>query len=187
MRKLVPALVVAAIVLSASAQAQTKAHCAKLVTCPAEGCGAKRDPDLNVQKNRTNEPSQFTTVSFADFVAFNSKAVNKKTRANWTDAEGSRVASVENGPGVTLTAYLFDATLSEPETCNCYKEQPANRDFHIWLAENKAGAAKKKFVVVEMTPPIRPDHPGWTLPAIKKLKPKAGQPWTLVRVKGYDP
>lgn len=185
MRSYLAAWIVAALVLSVPVVAQTKAQCAKLSPCPADGCGKLRDPDLNVQKNRTTAPSQDKAITFADFVAFNSQGVNKKVRASWTPAEHAQVASVEDGPGVVLTAYLFDATLSDPETCNCYKSGPANRDFHIWLAENQAGAKKKKFVVVEMTPRVRPGHPGWTLPAIKKLKPKAGKPWTLVRVKGY--
>src|SRR5690348_7291729 len=166
------------------AGAQTKAQCAKLASCPPDGCGSRRDSGLNVQKNRTGQPSQFTSTTFADFVALNSKAVNKDMRSKWTDTEHARVTDVENGPGVTLTAFLFDATQSDPETCNCYKPTP-NRDYHIWLAENKAGAKKKKFIVVEMTPQIRKDHAGWKLAAVEALKPKAGKPWTLVRVRGY--
>ena len=165
-------------------QAQTKAQCAKLASCPADGCGSRRDSDLNKQKNRTTPPSGFNSMSFAEFVALNSKAVNKDMRSSWTDAERAGVTDVENGPGVTLTAFLFDATQSDPETCNCYKPTP-NRDYHIWLAENKAGAKKKKFVVVEMTPRVRKNHAGWKLQAVEALKPKTGKPWTLVRVRGY--
>jgi hypothetical protein len=185
MRRMLSVVFLALFTFTASAAPQTKAQCAKLTTCPADGCGAKRDPDLNKQKNRTGVPSQASAVTFAEFVAFNAKAVNKKTRSTWTDADKSKVADIEDGPGVVLTAYLFDATLSDAETCNCYKATATNRDFHIWLAENKAGATKKKFVVVEMTPRIRSGHSEWALAGIKALKPKAGKPWTLVRVKGY--
>ncbi len=164
---------------------QTNTQCATLASCPADGCGARRDPDLNIQKNRTGKPSQVKAVSFADFVGFNSQSVNKKMRSSWTETERATIAGIEGGPGVTLTAYLFDATLADPETCNCFKPTQANRDFHIWLAEDKAGAKKKKFVVVEITPRIRKDHSSWTLAAIRKLKPKSGKPWTLVRVTGY--
>jgi hypothetical protein len=184
LRKLMVTAVVLSLTISTFAT-ETKAKCAKLSTCPAAGCGAKKDPDLNVQKNRTGEPGSYTTVSFAEFVTFNSKAVNKKTRSKWTDTERTQVAGIEDGPGVTITAFLFDATLADRETCNCYKTGEANRDFHIWLAENKAGAKAKKFIVVEMTPLIRPDHPSWNLKAIRQLRPKSGKPWTLVRVKGY--
>jgi hypothetical protein len=155
MRKVFPIVAAALLITITPALAKTKAQCAKLTSCPTEGCGTRPDSDLNTQKNRTSAPAQFTAMSFA-----------------------------ENGSGVTLTAFLFDATQSDPETCNCYKPAP-NRDYHIWLAENKAGATKKKFVVVEMTPRIRKNHPAWKLTSIHKLKPKAGKPWTLVRVRGY--
>ena len=184
MRHLVAACILAALLAGLPASAQTKAQCAKLSPCPAEGCGKQKDPDLNVQKNRTAAPAQYAAKSFADFVAFNAEAVKKKPRSTWTATERNGVEAIENGAGVVLTAYLYDATLSDAETCNCYKTGKANRDFHIWLAENQAGAKKKKFVVVEMTPPVRRDHHGWKLTAITKLKPKAGKPWTLVRVKG---
>ena len=184
MRKVFPIVAAALLITITPALAKTKAQCAKLTSCPTEGCGTRPDSDLNTQKNRTSAPAQFTAMSFADFVALNSNAVNKATRSDWTDAERSQVTGVENGSGVTLTAFLFDATQSDPETCNCYKPAP-NRDYHIWLAENKAGATKKKFVVVEMTPRIRKNHPAWKLTSIHKLKPKAGKPWTLVRVRGY--
>src|SRR5581483_1735610 len=184
MLKFFPVLVAALLLVITPTSAKTKAQCAKLTSCPTTGCGTRPDSELNTQKNRTSAPSQFVALSFADFVALNSKAVNKATRSNWADAERTQVTDVENGSGVTLTAFLFDATQSDPETCNCYKPTP-NRDYHIWLAENKAGAKKKKFIVVEMTPQIRKDHAGWKLAAVEALKPKAGKPWTLVRVRGY--
>jgi hypothetical protein len=185
MFRFVPVLILVVLTLGGTASTQTQAKCAGLASCPNDGCGAKRDPDLNVGKNRTAPPSHFTATSFADFVGFNSKAVNKKIRSSWTDAERARVEAVEGGSGITLTAYLFDATLAEPETCNCFKATAANRDFHIWLAGSQAGAKKKKFVVVEMTPRIRKSHPAWKLTTISKIKPKSGKPWTLVRVRGY--
>lgn len=102
-----------------------------------------------------------------------------KTRSTWTEGERTQVATIENGSGVVLTAFLFDATLSDPETYNCYKAGDSNRDFHIWLAEDKTGAKGQKFNVVEMTPRIRPDHSGWKRAAIKQPRhpSKAGRSW----------
>ena len=133
MRKIFPLVAAALFIAITPALAKTKAQCAKLASCPPGGCGTHQDTDLNTQKNRTNPPAQFTAMTFADFVALNAKAINKSTRSGWTAAERTQVTDVENGPGVTLTALLFDATQSDPETCNCYKPTP-NRDYHIWLA-----------------------------------------------------
>src|SRR5512146_608390 len=65
--------------------APTKSNCAKdLAACGEKGCSAENklppDPDLNVQKNRSGQPSQFKRYTFAQFSALNSKAVNKKGR-----------------------------------------------------------------------------------------------------------
>ncbi len=149
--------------------------------CPVEGC--RGDPDLNRQKNRTGEPSAYRRLTFGEFVKLNEKAVNKKRRENWTDAEKKRIGDLENGQGVILTGLLLDAKLSVPEACNCFQEDQALRDFHIWLVRNKAHATKPESLVVEMTPPIRKDKSGWKKETLRKLIPPKA--WSQVRVRGY--
>jgi hypothetical protein len=109
--------------------------------------------------------------------------VNKKGRNDWTAEEKKRIAALEDGPGVTLVGLLFDAKLSEKEACNCFRDEPEFRDFHVWLVRGKQQAAKPKSVVVEMTPPVRSGMAGWDLKKLRdRIPPKA---WTRVRVRGY--
>jgi hypothetical protein len=181
------ALAFAAILLLALglAAAETKEQCAARRTCPADGCGTRPDKGLNRQKNRTGPPASPRTLSFAEFRDLNQQAVLKKSREKWDAAETERVEAVENGRGVTLVGFLYDATLSDPETCNCFRKADKDHDFHIWLAEDEAGARRKQFVVVEMTPRVRRSHPRWTLKRLARYTPKKDQPWTRVRVQGY--
>lgn len=165
-----------------------KACASNLAACGAQGCSKPGklppDPQVNVQKNRTQAPAQFHTYSFAGFLNLNSKAVLKKLRTKWTDAESQRVRAVENGDGAMLVAYLYDATLSDPETCNCYLADVGGRDYHIWLGRN-ANPAAGDYVVVEMTPRMRESVPGWSLDKLAKLKKQHPK----VRVRGlitYD-
>jgi hypothetical protein len=176
-------LTLAALFAALPGAAAPKACKPNIETCPPEGCGAHRDPDLNRQKNRTATPSGYEPMTLGGFVALNAQAVNKKGRDRWTPSERSRVEGIESR-GVMVVAFLYDATLSDAETCNCYREEQSGRDFHIWLAKDAAGAKAKKFLVVEMTPKTRSTHLGWTLAAMKALKPKHGN-WTKVRVSGF--
>ncbi len=171
--------------LSVGACAQTRQQCAKLRNCPDDGCGARRDSALNRQKNRSQAPAHYRDYTYSDFVSLNGQTVHRKLRDSWTPVETARITDVENGDGVSLVAYFVDATLSDPETCNCFRSQAKNRDYHIWLAEDAAGAKQKNFIVVEMTPKGRAANRGWTLQRLRRLRPKAGQPWTQVRVRGY--
>jgi len=150
------------------------------VGCPPEGRGG--DPDLNLQKNRVRAPANLRNVSFDQILNLNRIAVNKKGRQAWTDAERQRIADVENGDRVAAVGYIFDATYSVPETCNCsYADKPW-LDFHIWLVRDKRNAEKSKSFVVEMTPRVRLQHPGWTLEKLRALIPRRA--WTMVRVGG---
>jgi len=148
--------------------------------CPAEGIGG--DPALNRQKNRTEASGAPREMTFQQMLDLNQKAVNKKGRENWTEAERGQVAEVESGGPVTATGYLYDAKYSEKETCNCSYTQKEWLDFHIWIVRNKRQAKKSKSFVVEITPRVRREHPGWT---VKKLRALIlPRKWALVRVEG---
>jgi hypothetical protein len=148
--------------------------------CPPEGKGG--DPDLNRQKNRVQAPAKLRDVSFDQIVKLNRIAVNKKGRQTWTDAERQQVAEVENGDRVAVVGYIFDAKYSVPETCNCSFTAEPWLDFHIWLVRDRRNADKSKSFVVEMTPRVRQQHPGWTVKKLRSLIPPRA--WTMVRVGG---
>jgi len=150
------------------------------VDCPPEGRGG--DPDLNRQKNRVQVPAKLRDVSFDQIVNLNRLAINKKGRQTWTDAERQMVADVENGDRVAAVGYIFDATYSVPETCNCSYTGKPSLDFHIWLVRDRRNAEKSNSFVVEMTPRVRLEHPGWTLEKLRALIPPRA--WTMVRVGG---
>jgi len=148
--------------------------------CPPEGRGG--DPDLNRQKNRIQAPANLGDVSFDQIVNLNRIAVTKKGRQTWTDAERERVANVEDGDRVAVVGYIFDAKYSDPETCNCSFTAEPWLDFHIWLVRDRRNADKSKSFVVEMTPRVRQQHPGWTVKKLRALIPPRA--WTMVRVGG---
>ena len=183
---LAPALLAISFV---AAQAKTPKPCASsLAACSTQGCSKPGvlppDPELDVQKNRTQPPAQFHAYTFSAFIKLNQEAVLKKQRPTWTDAESQRVRTIENGDGASLVGYLHDATLSDPETCNCYLADESGRDFHIWLGRT-ANPAAGDYIVVEMTPRIREAKPAWTLQKLTTLKKQHPK----VRVRGiitYD-
>ncbi len=149
--------------------------------CPVEGCGG--DAELNRQKNRTGEPAAFRLRNFDYFENLNASAVRKKGRDRWNAEERKRVDGLENGDGVTLVGLLYDATLSDKETCNCSRDEPEFRDYHIWLVRSRERATKPDSIVVEMTPPIRRGKTGWDDAKLRRLIPPRA--WTRVRVRGY--
>lgn len=135
--------------------------------CPVEGC--RGDLALNLQKNRTATPAAFKRLTFGQFVKLNDEAVQRKGRDHWTEARRQRIAELEDGKGVTLVGYLYDAKYSVAESCNCFKDELAWRDFHIWIVRNAPHATKPESIVVEITPRIRQNQPGWTLSKLRKL------------------
>jgi len=147
---------------------------------PPEGRGG--DSELNRQKNRVQVPTSLRDISFNQVVSLNDIAVNKKGRQTWTDAERQRVATVEDGDRVTVSGLVFDAKYSDPETCNCSFAAEPWLDLHIWLVRDRPNAEKSKSFVVEMTPRVRLEHPGWTLKKLRALIPPRA--WTQVRVGG---
>jgi hypothetical protein len=180
-----PAVVLLLVMVCVFAVAQKKDPCApNLAACPDQGCSQPGvlppDPDLNVQKNRTSATGTPHRYTFAQFIKLNSKAVNKKHRTKWTAAEKQQVEAVENDAPAVLVAYLFDATESAAETCNCYLAGEANHDFHIWLTRKNAEPAKGDKIVVEMTPRVRAQIAGWDLDKLRTLKKRRAK----VRVTG---
>ena len=179
MKRLALALVAVALCLL-PAPGNTPEPCP--LPCPVEGC--RGEAELNRQKNRTGEPSEYHRLTFGKFVELNNKAVNKKRRHNWTDEEKAAIAGLEDGAAaVILVGYLYDAKYSVSESCNCFRPEKEWLDFHIWLVRDGPHSTKPESVVVEITPRIRQTKTGWELTKLRKLIPP--HRWTKVRVKGY--
>ena len=65
------------------------------------------------------------------------------------------------GAAVQVTGYLEGLKLEVPEPPNCYERDAADRDYHLWLTQS-ATDARKRSIVVEITPRVRARHAGWT-------------------------
>lgn len=128
-------------------------------------------------------PSEFKRLTFGRFVKLNHKAVKRKGRNHWTDEQRQSNADLEDGKGITLVGYLYDAKYSVAESCNSFKHDLGWRDFHIWIVKNATHANKPESIVVEITPRIRQNKPGWKLSKLRKLI--LSYHWVKVRVRGY--
>lgn len=142
--------------------------------CPPEGDGG--DPALNTLKNRTDRPTSTLPLS-VDHVLSLPAVRTKLDRARWTAAQRKTIGDLE-GAGVSVVGYFLGAKEEGPESANCHGEERAQRDFHLYLA-NQPTDAKSASMVVEITP--RQHDKRWTLPELNALV----RTKTLVRVSGW--
>jgi len=123
---------------------------ATLDDCPTTGCG-DANPTLNVQKNRTKDPTDLVDLSVAEFKAEH-KEIPKtqigKFRENLDDDLKDQLKVMES-VGVSVEGYIIDYTPEEPEDCNCYVKTA--RDYHVWLGTS-ATSDKRLAIVAELTP-----------------------------------
>ena len=135
----------------------------------------RSDPALNLLKNRTNSPSDFETTHFDDLAAMEvPDGVSKKHRDHWP-SETLQAVEAQERRAVRVTGFFLKVKLEGPESPNCHGDNQGDRDFHIWLA-NSADDERSDAVVVELTPRIRAQHPGWskTKPEPSKSRTKPG-------------
>jgi hypothetical protein len=133
------------------------------VTAPLGGCGPEgSQPDyaLNRWKNRVDEGSWLDTPWATIARLPWPHAVGFRFRNQWTEGERAAVARFEGAP-VRVEGYLQGYKLEGREPTNCYSSDPAERDYHLWFAENPH-EARKRSIVIEITPRVRRAHPGWT-------------------------
>jgi hypothetical protein len=133
------------------------------VTEPLGSCGPEgSQPDyaLNRWKNRVDEGSWLDTPWTVVAKLPWPHAVGFRFRNQWTPRERDAVARFEGAP-VRVEGYLQGFKLEGREPTNCYSNEPAERDYHLWFAENP-NEARKRSVVIEITPRVRRAHPGWT-------------------------
>ncbi|MGE5222279.1 MAG: hypothetical protein ACM3PY_07570 [Omnitrophica WOR_2 bacterium] len=133
--------------------------------CPPQGDGG--DPKLNRLKNRVDQ-GDYVPVSFDAVMGLTwPKATERSEMSSWSSADAAAIGRNEGIP-ISVEGYLAMARESGPESCNCHGADPAFHDWHIWLTK-EPGDARAAAIIVETTPRVRPDHPGWTLTALDKI------------------
>ena len=145
--------------------------------CPPEGDGG--DPDLNRLKNRVDEGSYVPVLFDALEQLPWPKTIERRDRANWPAGDTAAVARHEGIP-VVIEGYLADAKESGTESANCHGADHEFRDFHVWLTKT-AGEDRLNSIVVEPTPRVRANHPGWTVSALKQIAANGDR----VRISGW--
>ncbi|HLY25825.1 MAG TPA: hypothetical protein VKQ72_05760 [Aggregatilineales bacterium] len=145
--------------------------------CPPEGDGG--DPILNQNKNRVDE-GNYQPTSFSAIAQLTWPSETEKTsRDNWSSSAQAAIAQAEGLP-VAVEGYLALARKEGPESTNCHST--TDEDFHIWLIDHPGGSADRNgSIVVEATPRVRANHPGWTVSRLLGL----AQNGTKVRISGW--
>jgi hypothetical protein len=161
------------------------------VTCSAVGRGKNAgslDSETNPRKNRIDEAHDAHILSVGTIEALPEDPKAPRDRTQWNGAQKAAIAGYE---GVAVSATGFLATVDTSghharhegsESCNCDLVGPDEVDWHMYLAPGPQ-ASKGMSVVVEITPRVRRNHPGWTDAALKVASDS-------VRVTGwlmYDP
>jgi hypothetical protein len=133
--------------------------------CPPEGKGG--DPALNTLKNRIDQgayvPVLFSAVEQLPWP----KTIERRDRANWSASDKAAVARYEGIP-IAVEGYLFGAKEQERESTNCGSDDHAMHDFHIWQTQSP-GQDRTHSIVVEATPRLRAQHPGWTIKMLEQV------------------
>jgi hypothetical protein len=115
--------------------------------------------------------------------------VEKQRRSTWSAADSTEVARFEGVPVVVEGYLTYDTRPSTPvaggrqekgETPNCGLTDAADVDWHIWFNRSPR-RNRTRAVVVEMTPRVRAQHPGWSLAKLEA----AAQNGRRVRVSGW--
>src|SRR5262245_7363348 len=144
--------------------------------CPPQGDGG--DARLNVLKNRIDdgEKGTYHDVTLPTLLALEwPSGVEDTKRDNWSSADAAEVAQFED-VAVRSTGYILDVRHEGTESTNCHDVD--QRDFHMWLAVN-ASDGKDKAMVVEVTPRVREQRPGWDDSTRSSLRGKQ------VRISGW--
>lgn len=146
--------------------------------CPAKGDGG--DPQLNTLKNRM-DTATWVPIPFSQLEQLPwPKAIERKDMSTWSQADYNTVAQ-NNGRPVSITGYLANARREGPESPNCHSQ--TDRDFHIWLVDHPT-TDRTNSIVVEATPRVRANHPGWTIDRfntiVKHQIPVRISGWTML-------
>ncbi len=134
--------------------------------CPAKGDGG--DPQLNTLKNRM-DTATWVPMPFSQLAGLSwPKSIERRDLSTWSSSDYAEVAQ-NNGRPVSITGYLAQARREGPESPNCHSQ--VDRDFHIWLVDHPT-TDRTHSIVVESTPRVRANHPGWTISRISSIATK---------------
>lgn len=185
---LVPLALVLAVVAACGAGAQSTASgfptnatrpSPKEITfqgCPPTGDGG--DTQLNTLKNRVDDGvnDMYNDVGLSTLLSLDyPQEVGRTMRKNWTQDARDAVDAYE-GVAVRATGYLIDYKHQSTESTNCHAVD--YRDYHVWLAQNPTDD-KSRAMVVEITPRVQDQRPGWDSSTLADLKGKR------VRISGW--
>jgi hypothetical protein len=105
--------------------------------------------------------------------------VDRVQRSRWSAADREAVSHYEGLP-VSVEGYLAGAKVEAPESPNCHGADPKYRDWHIWLV-GTPGADRSTSIVVEATPRVRAERPGWRISELTR----AAREKSRVRISGW--
>jgi len=155
--------------------------------CAAAGAGG--DSATNSWKNRSDSAASYHPVSWAALAALPFPHNRLKHRADWSAGALDSLARFEGLP-VSVEGFLSGVKQELPgkkngvqqpgETTNCGAFLAGQVDWHIYLTQAPA-QPHYLAIVVEATPRVRPQHPGWTLARVKAVS-NAGD---SVRISGW--
>src|SRR5262245_14147662 len=116
--------------------------------CPPEGKKSADpkhpfDPDLNILKNRIDEPQAPFKVTIDQILSLPEIAANKikEPRAKWSPMTLEEVNRFEGIP-VTVEGFLAGVREEGAESCNCSATSPGRVDWHCWLTKTAPDAVK---------------------------------------------
>lgn len=174
---LLASLLALALPASAALTQERAPQCRNMGTmgrCPDTGCGGRgADPLLNRAKNRTDDadnPEEMTLGRIRQL----------REPDTWPAGQERSSLAPNEGRAVVVTGIIGRARLSEPESTNCGLTGDADRDIHIDLLSRR-GDPGATSVAAEITPRIRRNHDGWTVPKLRALVRRAA----FVRVTGW--
>jgi hypothetical protein len=149
--------------------AHTKAQGQPLIVNQQTVCGPEGDATaakiqaLNDNKNRTDQPSNYITVSWDQLKNLPADRVN--------DLQGA---------AVSVIGYLsHKVNVEKGESTNCHLLAPNEVDWHIYLT-NSPNQQISDAIIVEATPRVRPQHK-WTTAMLAPLVNSN----TQVRISGW--
>lgn len=148
--------------------------------CAANGSGG--DSLTNHLKNRTDEPASYHEVNWDSLAQLTFPRNGRKYREGhkaWTQAQLDSIGTFEGLP-ISIVGFLSGIKVESKETTNCEQTDSSRVDWHMYLTKG-AHQKTRQAIVVEATPRVRPNHPGWSVEAIKGFV-QAGD---TVRISGW--
>ena len=161
----------------------------KIRDCPVKGCASGVKGKLNEKKN-IHSPDRSTPTLRT--VQWWKELKNPRGGGCWNREQ---LRAMGEGQMITVVAWALAARAGNPESCNCYLDEPKDTDNHIVLIDPNVKRPtlkmEKHSVTAEFTPRVRLRHGNFTQERLESLidpswrlgqTPKKGK--LLVRITG---